>query len=189
MAWHWRAVVLVIITTLALASCWRGDGTMSRKDVSNGALTPGAACEADSLKPSTAAPAEGLWLAEESSQARRVAVMVGPARTMEGELRVLRRLEAIEVGTGGDTLRNETNGASVHLGLVPARSVETLGVAVGDTGQAQHPVATYAVGPVVIVAAYEACATGGTSPRLRYLRRDSRGRVVTDLMLQRVSTG
>lgn len=128
-------------------------------------------------------------MVEASSQARQVAVMVGPARAIAGDLRVVRRLEAIEVGGRGDTLRSQTNDATVHLGLVPAGSGETLGMAPGDTGLAQHPVATYAVGPAVIVAAYEACAAGVTSPRLRYVRRDSRGRIVTDVTLQRVSTG
>jgi hypothetical protein len=187
MAWPRTIFMTLIAATLVLASCWRGDATTSRKDVSNGALPVGPECETDSLRPSTAAPAEGLWLAEESSQAMRVAVMVGPARAIEGDLRVLRRLEAIEVGVRGDTLRNEANGATVHLELLPARSVETLGAAGGDTVDARHPVATYAVGPAVIVAAYEACAAGVTSPRLRYLRFDSRRRVVTDVMLQRLS--
>jgi len=179
----------LITATLALAGCSGGDATTNRKDVSNGALSQDPKCWADSLRPSTAAPAEGLWLADASSQVQQVAVMVGPARAIEGDLRVLRRLEAIEVGTGGDTLRNETSGATVHLELLPARSAETLGVASSDTVHEQHPVATYAVGSTVIVAAYEACTTGVASPRLRYLRHDSRGRVLTDVMLQRVSTG
>ena len=189
MAGHWTTFMALIGAALVLASCWRDDAATSRKDGSNGALSQAPKCEADSLRPSTAAPAEGLWLTEESSQAERVAVMVGPARAIEGDLRVLRRLEAIEVGIRGDTLRNETNGATVHLELLPVRSVETLGAAAGDTEHPQQPVATYAVGSAVIVAAYEACTTGVTSPRLRYLRHDSRGRVVTDVMLQRVSTG
>ena len=190
MAEYWTTfLALITAATLVLASCWPGDASTSRRDVSHGALSQGPKCETDSLRPSTAAPAEGLWLADESSQARRVAVMVGPARAIEGDLRVLRRLEAIEVGTRGDTLRNETNGATVHLELLPARSAEALGVTADDTGRGQHPVATYAVGSAVIVAAYEACTTGVTSPRLRYLRLDSRGRVVTDVMLKRVSTG
>lgn len=188
MVGHWTTFMALIIATLLLATCWRGDATSS-KGVSNASLSQVPKCEADSLRPSTAAPAEGLWLAEESTQAGRVAVMVGPASAIEGDLRVLRRLEAIEIGTGGDTLRNETNGVAVHLELVPARSAETLGTAAGDTVYAQHAVATYAVGSTVIVAAYEVCTTGVSSPRLRYLRHDSRGRVVTDVMLQRVSTG
>lgn len=189
MVGHWRTVLALFVATLALASCLREDASASRKGVSNGALTETPTCAADSLRPSTAAPAEGLWLAEASSQAPYVAVMVGPARAIAGDLRVVRRLEAIEVGVRGDTLRSQTNDATVHLGLVPAGSGETLGVAAGDTGRAQHPVAIYAVGPAVIVAAYEACAAGVNSPRLRYVRRDSRGRIVTDVTLKRVSTG
>jgi hypothetical protein len=183
-------ISLALITAaLALVGCWRGEPPASRQGISNGALSQVPECETDSLRPSTAAPAEGLWLAEESTQARHVAVLVGPAGAIEGDLRVLRRLEAIEVVMSGDTLRSESSGAAVRLELLPARSDETLGVAVGDSARPRHPVATYAVGPAVLVGAYEGCAMGITSPRLRYLRQDAKGRVVTDVMLRRVSTG
>ena len=189
MVGHWAITIVLVIMTLILASCRRGDATSGRAGVANGALSQAPSCEGDSLRPSTAAPAEGLWLADDSTQARRIAVMVGPARAIEGDLRVLRRLEAIEVGAGGDTVRHETNGAAVHLDLVPARPAPALGAVAADAAHPQQPVATYAVGTAVIVAAYEACATGVTSPRLRYIRHDAKGRVVTDVMLQRVSRG
>jgi hypothetical protein len=189
MAGHSTLSLTLLTAVLALVGCWRGDPPAGREGVSNGALSQVPVCETDSLRPSTAAPAEGLWLAEESTQARRVAVMVGSASAIEGDLRVVRRLEAIEVGVSGDTLRSESSGAAVHLELLPARSAETLGVAVGDSARPRHPVATYAVGPAVIVGAYEGCAMGITTPRLRYLRRDAKGRVITDVILRRVSTG
>jgi hypothetical protein len=189
MVGHWAITIVLVIMTLILASCRRGDATSGRAGVANGALSQAPSCEGDSLRPSTAAPAEGLWLADDSSQARRIAVMVGPTRAIEGDLRVLRRLEVIEVGAGGDTVRHETTGAAVHLELVPARPAPALGAVAADAAHPQQPVATYAVGTTVIVAAYEACATGVTSPRLRYIRHDAKGRVVTDVMLQRVSRG
>lgn len=189
MVGHSTISFALIAAALALVSCWRGDPPANRQGVSNGLLSQVPRCDTDSLRPSTAAPAEGLWLAEESTQARRVAVMVGPAVAIEGDLRVLRRLETIEVGVSGDTLRSESSGAAVHLELLPARGAETLGVAAGDSARPRHSVATYAVGPAVVVGAYEGCAMGITSPRLRYLRRDAKGRVITDVILQRVSTG
>ena len=187
MVGHWAITIVLVTMMLILTGCQRGDATSGHSGVANGLVSQAPACEGDSLRPSTAAPAEGLWLADDSSQARRIAVMVGPAGAIEGDLRVLRRLEAIEIGAGGDTVRHETNGAAVHLELVPGRPAGALGAVAADTGHPQQPVATYAVGTAIIVAAYEACATGITSPRLRYIRHDGKGRVVTDVMLRRVS--
>jgi len=53
----------------------------------------------------------------------------------------------------------------------------------------QHPAAVYAVTPLILLASYEPCAIGAAVPRLRYIRRDANGRVVTDVMLARTSGG
>ena len=39
----------------------------------------------------------------------------------------------------------------------------------------------------MVLAAYEPCAASPAEPRIRYLRRDARGSVATDLMLRRES--
>ena len=39
----------------------------------------------------------------------------------------------------------------------------------------------------MLLAAYEPCAASPGEPRVRYLRRDGRGGVATDLMLRRES--
>ena len=44
-----------------------------------------------------------------------------------------------------------------------------------------------AIGSQVLLAAYEPCAASPAEPRVRYLRRDGRGGVATDLMLRRES--
>ena len=142
-------------------------------------------CGDDSLRPATAAPAEGLWVFESASRGR-VAAMVGPSQVRSGETRVVRRVETMETRLDGKTIRLALDTAVVHLELLPAPP-DSLGRAIaGARGAAA---AVYAVSPRVLLASYEPCAASRASPRLRYLRRDSGGRAVTDVMLRRTSGG
>jgi hypothetical protein len=43
------------------------------------------------------------------------------------------------------------------------------------------------VSPHVRLAAYEPCVTSSRGPRIRYLRRNAAGRIVTDVLLSRAS--
>jgi hypothetical protein len=155
--------------------------------MANGALAAALAaptCEA-SLRPVTAAPAEGLWAYEQESTGRIVA-MIGPSRVAPGETRVTRRVETLERGPGAQTLRFATDTAVVHLEILPA-APDSLGRVVA--GSRPAPAAVYAVSPRVVVASYEPCASSGASPRLRYLRRDAHGTPVIDVMLRQTSGG
>jgi hypothetical protein len=157
--------------------------------VANGGLA--AAVEApacgDSLRPATAAPAEGLWVFEQETTGR-VAAMIGPPRVEPGEARVTRRVETIETRSDGKTVRLALDTAVVHLELLPA-PLDSLGRVVPDAWSASAPAAVYAVGPRVVLASYEPCAASGATPRLRYLRRDAEGRRVIDVMLRLTSGG
>jgi hypothetical protein len=141
----------------------------------------------DSLRPATAAPAEGLWVYEQASVGR-VAAMVSPSRVQPGEARVTRRVETIEVRPDGKTTRAAIDTAVVHLELLPAPT-DSLGRVLAGVRPSPTPAAVYAVSPRIVLASYEPCAVGGTTPRLRYLRRDGNGHPVIDVMLRRTSGG
>ena len=146
-----------------------------------------AACAGDSLRPTTAAPAPGLWLYERAS-GERVAAMIGPPRANDGAVVVTRSVETIEVSASRDTIRHRVAAATVSLELVPPLHHAALGTdAPGDSAAGAHPAATYTLSARVRLAAYESCATNGDGPRIRYLRRDATGGVVTDVVLRRVS--
>jgi hypothetical protein len=144
------------------------------------------ACSADSLYPVAAAPAAGLWIGSRRTPPTRVAAMIGPA-TADGErARITRRVETLELREGSDSLRLKSDTASARLELLPPF------VARGETSSsapvhASTPAAVYAIGAQVLLAAYEPCAASPAEPRIRYLRRDARGVVATDLMLRRES--
>jgi hypothetical protein len=53
------------------------------------------------------------------------------------------------------------------------------------SGNRDRPAAIYAVDAFTLLASYEPCAASGELPRIRYVRRDVRGGVVTDVMLRR----
>ena len=181
-----RFVTRLIIVALGSADC--RERTLATADTASAAgmvLEP-PACGDDSLRPATAAPAEGLWTFERSST-ERVVAMVGPTRIRAGETRVTRRVETIETQRDGRTIRQAMDTAAVHLELLPALS-DSLGAGSGSRGGAS-PAAVYAVGSHVILASYETCAARGTAPRLRYLRRDGGGRAMVDVMLRRTSGG
>jgi hypothetical protein len=145
-------------------------------------------CDDDSVRPATAAPAEGLWVFERESTGR-VAAMIGPSQVQAGETRVMRRVETIETLLDGRTIRHATDTAVVRLELLPAPS-DSLGRRVSrGLRPDMHPAAVYAVSPRVVLASYEPCAASGATPRLRYLRRAPDGRPVIDVMLRRTSGG
>ena len=153
------------------------------------ATTPEAPTCGDSLRPATAAPAEGFWVFEDTV-AGRITAMVGPSRVNAGETRVMRRVETIEARPDGKTIRTATDTAAVRLELLPAPPVSLDGqvIVVGSKAM-PNPAAVYAVGARIVLASYEPCAVSGATPRLRYLRRDSDGHPVIDVMLRRTSGG
>ena len=183
-----HAIPLMVVGLLWLAAC--REGQPAAQDLAVSLATPvrlSSVCEGDSLKPSTAAPAEGLW-EDDRRAAGRVAVMVGPTRATAGDTRLVRHIETMEVTSRGDTLRR-TMDATVRLELLPALPGEALGDPTTTGASGNRPTAAYALDGTVMVAAYEACPTSARAPRLRYLRRDPRGHLVTDLMLHRASGG
>ena len=145
------------------------------------------ACAGDSLRPATAAPAPGLWVYERRT-GERVAAMIGPVRPDDRTLAVTRPVESMEMSPSGDTIRHRVGAATVSLELLPPLGPGTLGDGMhADSAAGTHPAATYVLSPRVRLAAYEACATSRRGPRIRYLRRDAAGRVVTDVLLRRAS--
>jgi len=185
-----RAAVtsVALIAVVALGGC-------RERETLGGSIPPvasagelAAACAGDSLRPATAAPAAGLWLYERAS-GERVAAMIGPPLPSDHALVVTRPVETMEVSVSGDTIRHRVAAATVSLELVPPLSPGALGNrAPVDSAAGGHPAATYALSPRVRVAAYEPCATSTRGPRIRYLRRDAVGRIVTDVMLRRASS-
>jgi hypothetical protein len=98
----------------------------------------------------------------------------------------MRPVEILEV-TAADTIRERIHTAMVSLELLPTLGRAPLGEAGADTTVSSHPAATYAPSLRIRLAAYEPCLTSNTGPRTRYLRRDTAGRIVTDVMLRRES--
>jgi len=172
---------------MALGGC-REQKATPRESLVASAGEAGDACAGDSLRPAAAAPAEGLWLFERPSSVERVAARIGPPRADDKTLVVTRPVETMEVGVAGDTIRHRLDAATVSLELLPPLGNGTVGGnAVPDSTVSRHPAATYAPSPRVRLAAYEPCATSSRGPRIRYLRRDVAGRIVTDVMLHRAS--
>ena len=180
------AVVGVLLVLSAVLGCRERLGARepSPPVVSAGQVVD--ACPGDSLRPAVAAPAQGLWL-NEGSSAGRIAAMIGPTTPDERALVVTRPVESVEVTADGDTARYRHDAARVSLELLPPLgSLGTDSMPADSTGTS-HAAATYAVSAHVWLAAYEPCATSHRGPRIRYLRRDPAGRIVTDVMLYRAS--
>ena len=173
---------LAVGLVLAAAACRTGDSRSAA--VEGSPVRAALACASDSLHPVTAAPAAGLWVGGAALTATRVAAMIGPASTDTDRARITRRVETLELREGADTIRLATDTASVALELLP-KYAGTGARAGGSLSTHTEPAAVYAVTPEVLIAAYEPCAASAGEPRLRYLRRDERGRVATDLMLRR----
>jgi hypothetical protein len=127
-------------------------------------------CRHGSARPATGAPAEGLWAYEDRSTLHRVAAMVGPTQASAGHPHLTRRVETLETRPGSDTIRHASDTASVRLELVPPFG---------------RPAAVYPVSALVRLMAYEPCVSDMREPLIRYLRRDTQGRVITDVLLER----
>ena len=171
---------------VVLAGCAQTDTPPAEVSSVSAALAAvPAVCSADSLRPVTAAPAAGLWIGERERPATRVAAMVGPASTDGERARITRRVKTLELLSAMDSIRSTTETASVALELLPPYRPRRMQV--DSRADATEAAAVYAISPRVLLASYEPCAASAGEPRIRYLRRDERGAVVTDLMLRRES--
>lgn len=177
-----------MMALVALCACREGKALGESTPSVASAAELADACAGDSLRPAAAAPAQGLWLYERPSSRERVAAMIGAPRPDDRTLAVTRPVESMEVSAAGDTIRHRLAAATVSLELLPPLVQDTLGNSVvGDSVVSTHPAATYAVSARIRLAAYEPCATSSRGPRIRYLRRDSAGGIITDVMLRRAS--
>ena len=181
---HWATVLL-----LPLAGCRQGNASPDPPGTRQAAIAVAAAsCAADSLRPATAAPAEGLWSFQESASRSRVAAMIGPAHPDAGRPRITRRVETLELGPGAKSMHHALDTASVRLeSLPPFGGRDGVPGTHTRTGTPQAA-AVYALTPLVLLASYEPCGGSPRTPRIRYLRRNAHGQVVTDVMLRREST-
>ena len=161
---------LVLLVSLAAACDSRTGGESRLQSPRPPVASTEPACEHDSVRPATGAPAEGLWAYQDPSTSHHVAAIVGPARASIGAEQVVRRVETLESMPEADTIRHWSDTASVRLELIPPMA---------------RPAAVYPVGPLVLLASYEPCLPGLREPLIRYLRQDDHGRVATDVMLQR----
>ena len=160
------------LAALALGGCDRSADGDPLAESARVALVH-ADCDSDSIRPATAAPAEGLWVYEDRSTRQQVAALVSPGQVATGHTQLTRRVETLESRRDGDTIRHVSDTASVRLELVPPFA---------------SPAAVYPVGPLVVVASYEPCGPDLRAPLIRYLRRDAKGQVVTDVLLRREAT-
>ena len=163
-----RAAALLVLLTAACAQ--RPDRDPAAEPVGVHVAARDTGCELDAVRPSTGAPAEGLWGFDDPAASHRVAAMIGPARGAAGATRVTRTVETLESRPGADTIRSSSDTASVHLEFVPPFA---------------RPAAVYAIGPRVLLASYEPCVPGQSRPLIRYLRHDAEGRIATDVLLER----
>lgn len=180
-----RRTIRLIVVALGSVGCRKREPAPA---ADNGALAAALAaptCDV-ALRPVTAAPAEGLWAAGQEST-RQIVAMIGPSRVAAGETRVTRRVETIESLADGQTIRFATDTAVVHLELLPT-APDSLGRVIAGA-QSSAPAAVYAVNQRVLLASYEPCPSSRVSPRLRYLRRDTHGNPVIDVMLRQTSGG
>jgi hypothetical protein len=160
----------VSLLAMLLAACApRADREPAADRVALQLAASDAGCELDSVRPTTGAPAEGLWLYENGTAEHRVAAIIGPPQSVAGQSQVTRRVETLEVRAGADTIRLSSDTVSLRLEFIPPFS---------------RPAAVYSIGPLVRLAAYEPCG-GRQQPLIRYLRQDEAGRVATDVLLQR----
>jgi hypothetical protein len=173
-----------MLTVLAVG-CRQGEpapAAATQRELAVAALV--AACAADSLRPVAAAPAAGLWIGERTTPRTRVAALIGPASTDGDRARITRRVETLEVAAGSDSLRLATDTASVTLALLPPFRASSASANV-SIRPGSEPAAVYVITPLVLLASYEPCAESAGEPRIRYLRRDQRNVVATDVMLRR----
>lgn len=144
--------------------------------------TAASSCQVGSLRPSAVPPTEGVWSFQGADGVGRVAVMLGPTELRGATALVTRSVEAIEADTRGER-RNRADTAVVHIALLPLYGRQDPQVRI-DARAAEQAAAVYTITPRILIAAYESCGEGG-APAIRYLRRDSVGRVAVDAMLRR----
>jgi hypothetical protein len=161
------ALLVLVIGTACLPGA---DGESHRRAAGAELALGDAECVSDSVRPATAAPAEGLWVYEDRLSFHRVAAMVGPAQASPGSAHLTRRVETLESQSGADTIRHASDTTSVRLELIPPFA---------------RPAAVYPVSPFVLLASYEPCSPGFREPLIRYLRTDVDGKVATDVLLRR----
>ena len=164
-----RLQATALLAFLVAACDLRADRGSPAETVSMNVPVTDSGCGADSVRPSTAAPAEGLWGFSDPAASHRVAARIGPTGSAAGEARVTRAVEILEARPGTDTIRHASDTASVKLEFIPPND---------------RAAAVYSVGPLVQLAAYEPCR-GHQEPLIRYLRKDATGRVTTDVLLHR----
>jgi hypothetical protein len=182
------SMAAVVAVAVGLAACSQRETVDARTQMVVTAAGESAACVGDSLRPATASPAQGLWGSDSlAAGSGRVVVLIGPPGSSDLTLTVTRLVESLEISPAGDTIRNRRAAVSVSLELLPAPGADTLGEAKPGSRAGAHPAATYVLSSRVQLAAYEACATSTVGPRVRYVRRDASGRIVTDVMLHRTS--
>lgn len=163
--------VTVVLAWVVVAGCDRRPiGELSLESLGAQVAAVDASCRSDAVRPTTGAPAEGLWAYQDSATSHRVAAIIGPAGIPEGSTRVTRSVETLESRPGDASIRHATDTASVRLEFIPPF---------------KRPAAVYAIGQRVILAAYEPCGTVTQQPLIRYLRRDAEGQLATDVMLHR----
>ena len=177
------------MATLALGLVACGDRAALRPPAQQASF--GAAdivgCAGDSLRPVIAAPAQGRWVSESTDSAVNIAVLIGAAPLADSVWRITRPIESVETTRNGDTVRARVASVSVNLERLPIRVSAALGESTENSVVDSQSVAVYAVSPHIRLAAYEPCSATERAPRVRYVRRDSAGRVVTDVMLRRAS--
>lgn len=176
---------LVSVTSCALAAgCTetpRLDGAATRLVAGLGAMDE---CLSDAIRPSAVPPAEGVWSGG-GSDGSRVAVMIGPVEIRAGSTVIIRRVEAVETDPKRSVgLRTRSDTAVMRLDLLSPYGALRRSSIERDTSRARQSAAVYAITPLVLVAAYEPCSASA-APAIRYLRRDSRGRIAVDAMLRR----
>lgn len=155
-------------------------------NVASTATGSSAACGRDSLHPSAAPPAEGIWTSSGSADGEHVAAMIGPAEVRAGSTFITRAIETVEPASSALVVRTRLDNASMRLELVPRYLGERVASSARtrDAGP-RESAAVYALTPFVSVISYEACAG---PPAVRYLRRTVDGAIARDVMLRRTGT-
>ena len=91
-------LAVTVVVAIAVAACRDGSNSSRGAGVTYGLVPEPQDCAGDSLRPATAAPAEGLWIGiQPGPGGGRVAALIGPASVKSGELKLVRRVETIEV--------------------------------------------------------------------------------------------
>lgn len=166
----YHALSATMVLSLLAGGCdLRAERAAPASSISLDVAAADTECGVDSVRPSTGAPAEGLWSYADSATSHRVAARIGPNGSAPGATRVTRAVEILEARPGTDTIRHTSDTASVKLEFIPPFD---------------RAAAVYSIGALVQLVAYEPCR-GHQEPLIRYLRKDEAGRLTTDVLLHR----